>query len=128
MREHFSPDDHVLLVHDSGNWNAQALRGYNLLINDPEWEPRGLFDGLLPRSGKQSVGLQAADMIAYEVFKGVKARTNSPDSALRGVIQELRNKRIPMSARWINLEAAKELYRVMKASGKYPDLDDGGVT
>lgn len=127
MQDYF-PGDHVLVIHDHGNWDEQALKGYNLLIDDPTWKPRGLFEGLLAKTGKEVVGLQAADMIAYETFKGVKAKTNSPDAAMRGAIQEMLNKQIPVSARWINLNAAKALYRVMKESGKYPDLDGSGVT
>jgi hypothetical protein len=127
MRDHFRGDQ-VLLVHDHGNWDAEALKGYKLMIDDERWEPRHLFVGLLPMTAPQSVGLQAADMIAYEVFRGVKAKTSSSDAALRGVIQEMLNKEIPISARWIDLGAAKALYKVMKESGKYPNLDDGGVT
>jgi hypothetical protein len=127
MRDYFSGDQ-VFLIHDHGNWDAEALRGYNLMVNDENWKPRHLFLGLLPLTSPQAVGLQAADMIAYEVFRGVKAKTSSPDASMRGAIQEMLNRQIPMSARWINLDAAKALYRVMKKSGKYPDLDEGGIT
>jgi hypothetical protein len=126
--EAYFPDDTVLLMHDHGDWDEQALRGYNLMIDDPAWKYRGLFEGITPKTGKASVGLQAADMIAYEVFRGVKDRTKNPDAAMRGATQEMLNKQIPLSARWINLTAAKALYRVMKDSGKYPDLDNCGVT
>ena len=126
--ESYFPGDHVLLVHDHGNWDEQALRGYNLMIDDPAWKYKALFEGLLPKTGKQSVGLQAVDMIAYEVFKGVKAKTNNPDVAMRGAMQEMVNKQIPMEARWVNLKAAQALYQTMKESGKYPELDNGGVT
>jgi hypothetical protein len=47
-------------------------------------------------TGKQSVGLQAADMVTYEVFKGVKSKTNDPDAAMRGAIKEMLNKQIPV--------------------------------
>jgi hypothetical protein len=98
MQDYF-PGDSVLLIHDHGNWDEELLTGY-----------------------------KAADMIAYEVFKGVKAKTNSPDVAMRGPMQEMQNREIPMTARWINSRAAKALYHVMKESGKYPNLDDCGVT
>jgi hypothetical protein len=127
MRDVF-PGDKVLLIHDHGNWDVEALKGYNLMVDDKNWKPRHLFLGLLPMTSPQSVGLQAADMVAYEVFRGVKAKTKSPDAAMRGAIQEMLEKQIPMSARWINLKAAKALYKVMKESGKYPNLDDGGLS
>jgi hypothetical protein len=66
-------------------------------------------------------------MIAYEVFKGVKAKTIDNDAKMRRVIQMISSKK-PVMARWINLPAAQALYRVMKESGKYPDLDEKGVT
>jgi hypothetical protein len=127
MMDYF-PGDHVLLIHDHGNWDAQALQAYNLVIDDPKWEPRFLFEGLLPRTGPQDVGLQAADMIAYEVFKVIKSRTKSPEAAMRRATQEMLNKEIPMRAKWLDLPAAKELYRYMKESGEYPDLDLKGIT
>jgi hypothetical protein len=127
LNDHFS-GDHVLLIHDHGNWDELLLHGYNLIVDDPEWEPRGLFEGLLPKTGTQSVGLQAADLFAYEAFKGVKAKTSNPESAMRGAIQEMMHREIPMRSRWINLHAAEVLYRVMKDSGKYPDLDNRGVS
>jgi hypothetical protein len=124
----YLPGDSVLLIHDHGNWDEELLTGYKLMIDEPGWAPRSIFEGLLPKTGKAAVGLQAADMIAYEVFKGVKAKTNSPDVAMRGAMQEMQNREIPMTARWINSPAAKALYRVMKESRKYPNLDDCGVT
>jgi Protein of unknown function (DUF3800) len=126
--EDYFPGDTVVLVHDHGDWDEQALKGYNLMIDDPAWKYRSLFEGLMPKTGKDSVGLQAADMIAYEVFRGVKDKTKNPDVAMRGAIQEMLSKQIPMSARWINLDAAKALYSTMKESGKYPTLDEQGVT
>jgi len=127
LREYFL-GDHVLLIHDHGNWDVQALEAYNLVIDEPAWEPRLLFEGLLPRTGSQDVGLQAADMIAYEVFKGIRARTKSPEAAMRGAVQEMRNKEIAMITKWIDLPAANALFRYMKESGKYPDLELKGVT
>jgi len=61
-------------------------------------------------------------MIAYEVAKGVKAKTNSPDTATRGAMQEMQNCEIQMTTRWINARVTKALYRVMKELGKYPIL------
>lgn len=126
--ESYFPGDTLLLVHDQGNWDEQALRGYNVMIDDPDWKYRSLFKGLLSKTGEQVVGLQAADMIAYWVYRGVNDRAMDPAAAMRGAIKEMQNKEIPMTARWISARTAKELYRVMKASGKHPELDSGGVT
>jgi len=127
--EDIFPGDRVLLVHDHGNWDDAALEAYNLMIDEPEWKRRHVFEGIVSKSGKDTsaVGLQAADMIAYEVFKGIKARTVSKDAEMRAVMKEFLNQDVPLRARWIDLKAAEALYRIMKESGKYPDLDEKGV-
>lgn len=129
IMEDFFPGDRVHVVHDHGSWDDAALEGYNLMIGDPEWKLGHVFDGIEAKRGKDgsAIGLQAADMIAYEVFKGIKAKTRSEDAEMRAVMKEFIKKEVPMSARWIDLKAAQALYRVMKDSGKYPDLDDRGV-
>ncbi len=66
-------------------------------------------------------------MIAYEIFKGVKARTISSDAAMRGALREMLRRDIPLSAGWIDVKAALSLYRIMGASGKYSSLDQSGV-
>ena len=127
--EEYFPGDTVLLVHDHGSWDDAVQEGYNLMIDEPDWVRCKLFEGLVSKTGKDpsAVGLQAADMFAYEVFKGIKAKNLSPDSEMRPVMKEFTNQRVPMCARWINLPAAQALYRIMKDSGKYPDLDSQGV-
>lgn len=126
MEETF-PGDSVLLIHDHGNWDEAVLQAYNLMMDEPDWRGRGLFDGLLAKSGKEAVGLQAADMIAYETFKGIKAKTISNDAEMRGAMRALAAK-APIRSRWIDLGAAQALYRIMKESAKYPNLDTMGVT
>lgn len=129
IMEEIFPGDRVLVTHDHGSWDDVALAGYNLLVNEPDWPYGHLFAGFGSKSGKDpsAVGLQAADMIAYEVFKGIKAKTVSKDAEMRGVMKEFMNREVPLRARWIDLKAAEALYRIMKESGKYPDLDDRGV-
>ena len=127
VMENYFPDDRVLLIHDHGNWDDAVLRAYNLMIDEPDWPRHQLFEGLVAKTGKNSIGLQAADMIAYESFKGVKAKTISSDKEMRGAIKEFIKNEVPIQARWINLSAAEALYRVMKNSGKYPKLDEQGI-
>jgi len=89
MEEYF-PGDGVLVIHDQGSWNDVALAGYNLIVNESDWPYGQLFAGLVSKSSKDSsaVGLQAADMIAHEVFKGIKAKTVSKNGELRAVMKE----------------------------------------
>lgn len=127
IMEDIFPGDTVLLIHDHGNWDAEALEGYNLMIEDPDWPRRKMFEGLVSTTGRDSVGLQAAGMIAYEVFRSVKDKTKDPESEMRAAIKAIAAKK-PISARWMNLHGAQALYRIMKESGKYPKLDEHGVT
>ena len=129
IMEEIFPGDRVLVVHDQGSWDDVALAGYKLMINEPGWPYGHLFAGLVSKSGKDptAVGLQAADMIAYEVFKGIKAKTISKDAEMRAVMREFRSREVPMRARWIDLKAAEALYQIMKESGRYPDLDTLGI-
>jgi hypothetical protein len=125
MQEIF-PNDTVLLIHDHGNWDDAVLQAYNLMVDEPDWPRRDVFEGLVMKTGGNCVGLQAADMIAYEVFKGVKAKTFSGDAEMRGAMKNLASQ-APIRAQWIDLPAAQALYRVMKESGKYPNLDEQGI-
>ncbi len=126
VMEQLFPGDTVLLVHDHGSWDTQLLQAYNLLIDDPYWARRKLFEGLLSNTGKESVGLQAADMIAYEVFKGVKDKVIDSEAEMRRAMRAISTK-APVKAQWINRSSAEALYRIMKESGKYPKLDEQGV-
>ena len=129
IMEQFFPGDRVLLVHDQNSWGDVVLEAYNLMIDEPEWRPRHIFEGIVSKSGKDpsAIGLQAADLIAYEVFKGFKAKTVSEEREMRAVMKEFIRRDVPMSARWIDLEAAQALYQIMNESGKYPDLDGKGI-
>jgi hypothetical protein len=125
--EEIFPGDTVLLVHDSGNWDSFLLSAYNLMLKEGGWARAGLFEGLLAKTGQTSIGLQAADLIAYESFKGVKAKTKNPEAGIRGAMQEMIGQEIPLRVRWINLPAAQALYSIMKDSGKYEDLEGKGI-
>ena len=96
------------------------------MVDEPDWPRREVFEGLVMKTGGNCIGLQAADMTAYEVFKGVKAKAFSGDAEMRGAMKNLANQ-APIRAQWVDLPAAQALYRVMKDSGKYPNLDEQGV-
>jgi hypothetical protein len=129
LMEEYFPGDKVLVVHDHGSWDGAVLEGYNLMIDEPVWKRGKIFEGLVSKSSSDpsAIGLQAADMIAYEVFRGIKAKTADKDAQMRGAMKEFLNRDVPMSARWIDRKAAEALYRIMRESGKYPDLDNKGV-
>ena len=71
MREVRSGDQ-VMLVHDHGDWDATALFTYNKMMGDEKWESRHVFHSITSLTWKQSVGLQAADLAAYESYRVLK--------------------------------------------------------
>ncbi|MFQ5853618.1 MAG: hypothetical protein ACE5JU_23920 [Candidatus Binatia bacterium] len=59
----------VALIHDHGDWDKQALEGYNALVDDVNWEHRHRFVSITPLTWRDDVGLQPADLIAYESMR-----------------------------------------------------------
>jgi hypothetical protein len=68
LAEH-QPNDHLAIVHDHGNWDVQALQSYNQMVDDPTWEHRHRFVGITPLCWRDDVGLQSADLFAYESMR-----------------------------------------------------------
>jgi hypothetical protein len=67
--EHWEPDYRVALVHDHGDWDKLAYDGFYQLVDDPKWEHRERFVSITPLSSYADIGLQAADLIAYEAMR-----------------------------------------------------------
>ncbi len=88
VRKHFVRDS-VGIVFESGNWNADGVAVYNQTIADPKFKDRSLFTSVSAISNKQCVGLQAADLIAYESMKRVLAHAVSNSNKLRWALKQL---------------------------------------
>jgi len=73
-REPGADDYRVALVHDHGDWDKQALEGYNLMVDDKQWEHRHRFVSITPLTWRDDVGLQSADLIAYEAMRWLDDR------------------------------------------------------
>ena len=116
MREYF-PGDQVLLIHDHGDWDVEALAAYNKMVDDPNWVSRELFVSITPLTGSQSVGLQAADLIAYEMFRRVKDRELKNSEDMRKAMKEMEKRRVPIIAKYMNFDAVKALRKIMEESG-----------
>jgi hypothetical protein len=86
------PDiDGVAIVHDHGPWDNAALIGYNQMIDDPNWKFRKQFFGITPLSWKQDVGLQSADLFAYESMRYLDDHKWEGD-IMRKALRELINR------------------------------------
>ncbi len=62
-------DRQLALVHDHGDWDTLALNAYNQMVDDPKWKHRGRFVSITPLSSCSDIGLQCADLFAYESMR-----------------------------------------------------------
>ena len=67
LAEH-RPDDQLAIVHDQGDWDADALQSYSQML-DEKWEHCHRFLSITARSSREDVGLQSADLFAYESMR-----------------------------------------------------------
>jgi len=103
-----NPEDKVLIIHDHGNWDAEALQGYNMMIDDQTWEHRHRFVSIAPMNGKNDVCLQAADMIAFESFKKADSLIFS-NGTTRKALEALLKQNGAMFGRYFDLESLEAL-------------------
>jgi hypothetical protein len=78
-------------------------------------------------TGVQSIGLQAADLIAFEAHKALYSKLVHDSNTLRKAMQSLLAKEAAIVGRYMDKEAVIRLREVMSESGKYPNLDDGAI-
>jgi len=106
------PEDvRVGLVHDHGPWDKFALEGYKKWINDDSWDCRNRFLGITPRSWKDDVGLQAADLIAYESMRHIDNALWNPDSQMRHGLRNLLSSDVPVFGVYHSRSGLAELLR-----------------
>ena len=108
-------DDQVLLIHDHGDWDAEAEAAYKKMVEDTRWEPRRKFQGILTLTWEESIGLQASDLIAYETFKLVDKVLFHNSRELRKALSALVRERVPISARYIHEPALLALREQMQS-------------
>jgi hypothetical protein len=73
------PDGHIVLFHDRCDYDADILRAFNEMINDPKFKEASYFTSITPLSWEHCIALQPADLVAYEVFKETERRIKTPD-------------------------------------------------
>ncbi len=67
-------DEHIKIFHDHGSWDVDALLAYNSMVDDPAFLPRHHFHSITPLTWRDCIGLQAADLIAFDCFKTTDAK------------------------------------------------------
>jgi len=68
------PDHRVAMIHDHGDWDSFALQIFNGLIDNPHFAHKHRFVSITPLNWREDVGLQAADLIAYELMRRLDDR------------------------------------------------------
>jgi len=67
--EDWEPEFRVAVVHDHSHWDNLAHDGFYQLVDDPTWPYRERFVSITPLSSYADIGLQTADLIAYEAMR-----------------------------------------------------------
>ncbi|MGB8028517.1 MAG: hypothetical protein WCF30_02530 [Terracidiphilus sp.] len=110
IMQHFFPGDQVALIHDHGDWDEQALAGYNKMVDDPQWISRKYFHSITPLTWRQSIGLQPADMLAYEAFKALSARIVHDEERFRWALRQfISEDGMPMMLKYMSLDTIRQL-------------------
>lgn len=63
------PGDQVLVVHESGNWDDEALRGYKLLAGEGKWDKGRIFCGFTSLTKVECIGFEACDLLLMRCLK-----------------------------------------------------------
>lgn len=112
LREQF-PDDQVMIVQDHGDWDAQALSAYNHMLSDLRWGSRRFFHSFTTLGWKQSVGLQACDLIAFETFKRIQQRLTKNTDELRWAMKQFTGE-MPGDLKLMDIRGVKALRETME--------------
>jgi hypothetical protein len=73
------PTGEITLFHDRCEYDAVILRSFKQMTEDAVFAQRSYFTSITSLSWKDRVALQAADLVAYEVFKETERRLTKPD-------------------------------------------------
>jgi hypothetical protein len=61
-----------LIYERCGKFGQSLLKGFNHMMDEPEFEYRHLFTTIAPMGWEDCIPLQPADLVAYEMFRDVK--------------------------------------------------------
>jgi hypothetical protein len=73
------PTRKITLFHDRCDYDAVILQSFNQLVKDPTFAHGAYFRSITPLSWEESIALQPADLVAYEVFKETEKRLTKPE-------------------------------------------------
>jgi hypothetical protein len=116
LREHCS-DSQVVFVFESSQWDDHALAAYNQMVQDPRWQDRRLFQSASALTWKDSIGLQGADLIAYEAFKSIYNKLVKNSDQLRWALRQFVDEKLVGEVAVLGANTLKALRDTMDAHG-----------
>ncbi len=115
----YPPDFRIALVHDHGDWDAHALAGYNDWVDDHSWEDRHRFVRITPLTWREDVGLQAADLIAYETMRWLDNELWVGDDRMRYALRKLVSNDVHIYGVYHSKDALKDVARLFEERHGY---------
>lgn len=92
----YPPDFRIVIVHDHSQWDRYALSAYDRWIGDDSWGERHRFLGITPLTWREDVGLQAADLIAYEAMRSLDNELWNEDVPMRYALRQILDNKVPV--------------------------------
>ena len=116
------PSERVTIFHDHGRFNGAAQSAFTA-IKQRDSIYRDYFVTMAPRSWEDSIALQPADLIAYEMFKAIQrymhAKETVVEQNIRKSLRALMGWKVPLSVRYVG----PELFRAIshwRETGELP--------
>ncbi|HEY3770136.1 MAG TPA: DUF3800 domain-containing protein [Candidatus Angelobacter sp.] len=88
----YPSEHHVAIVFESGNWNAHAIESYDLQLRELHPVQAERFESITKKEKKDCIGLQAADLIAFETFKRIGLLEQKNNTYLRWALSQFLRK------------------------------------
>lgn len=125
------PDAKIALVHDHGPWDVCALQAFNAWMAEDSWGEKDRFIGITPLRWQDDVGLQAADLIAYESMRAIDDELwrKKQSIPMRYALRTLVSNDVPIYGVYNSREGlesfAKQLKEEHGHKSGYPGIPDG---
>ena len=100
---------------ERGKYDPTILEAFNRLINDKTFSHREKFTTIEPLGWEDCVGLQPADLVAFECYKQAEFRLHEEGSR-RSFEALLNMKTFGIHSKTVNIEALKKLRNIVNAA------------
>jgi len=106
------PSERVTVFHDHGKFNGAAQSAFTAIKRHAS-PYRDYFVTMAPRCWQDSIALQPADLIAYEMFKAIQSQIHAKgklvEQNMRKSLRALMGRKVPLFVRYVG----PEMFRTM---------------